>query len=306
MQERKEQLNRKIFVSVFTKEQPNSYGRKNEDVVLNLENNEKLVGLIVDGGTALSTLTATPTENFNGYFAANTAADGVKNHFTRDNNSKSLLLAANKEIANKLKRAGIDANKTDSEFLPTCGGASLITINKKLGLTEISQIGDTAVIIVFKNGNTNIVIEPTVNYEDINAYKRAKEISETFNIEIGKALNDKEVASILTLGRHKENIKSGYGALNGKEYASRFIKTRKFRTSKISRIIALTDGMYPPQHSFSNKLNCKTVAEDITLLGPERFYTEKVFLIKESDPELVKYPRFKRHDDASLLMYVFE
>lgn len=273
---------------------------------MTLENKEVFVGFVVDGGTALSSLTSAPTEIFDGYFAAKAAADGIKNGFPLFYTARSLLLEANREIKNRLYKFDIDTNKTDSELLPTCGGASLILINKNKDSVEISQIGDTSVVVVFRNGSIQVAISPSKNFEDIKAYNLAKKISETNHIEIREAMKAEEVTSILTLGRHKENLREGYGALNGKDGAKRFIRSKRYKASNIYRVIAITDGMIPPQKAFSQEPSWKRLAEDVISLGPKKFYEQKIFYVKESDPELKKFPRFKKHDDASLLEIIFQ
>lgn len=302
MLERNTGINYDFSITTFAKEQPFTPGRKDEDASLVINNNERAVAFIVDGGTALSTITSAPHELFNGYFAANTAVSGVKKNFSVCNTASSLLLTANEEIKIRLKENRVDPNTTESEFLPTCGGASLILINKVTNETQISQIGDTAVLVFFKNGNSRIAINPSVNFDDIRAYETARKISQSNHISIKSAFNDQAVSSVLTAGRHKENISKGYGALNGKDYAVKFIKSKTYKTSQITKIIAMSDGMFPPQNEFDGKPKWTEIAKQITELGPDNFYQEKVYKIKESDPELIKFPRFKKHDDARLIV----
>jgi hypothetical protein len=290
-----------LLITTYTTEQPGSQNRKNEDVALTLADDQRIAAFIADGGTALSSLTTAPAEKFDGLFAANTAAEGLKKGFSVYDSSISLLLAANDEIGMRLKENGIDPDKTPSEFLPTCGGASLILVKRKIDKTEVSQTGDTAVLVIFKNDTVKVAVNQSINREDIKAYNLAREISKSKHINIKDALNDPRVASMLILGRHKENMPEGYGALNGKSGVLKYVKSRIFKTSEISQIIALTDGMVPPQPRFDGAPDWSEVAKQIINLGPERFYQKKVFEVKESDPELVKFPRFKIHDDATML-----
>ncbi len=299
MPEIKNKLNQAFSISSYTKEQPGVPGRKNEDAVLTLENDKKIVGFVVDGGTALSTITSAPKETFDGYFAANTALEGVKLNFENSQSAKSLLLAANEQIGIRLKCLGVDPEKTDSEFLPTCGGASLILVDKEHDEIQIAQIGDTVVLIEFKNGSVEVAIRPSVNHEDILAYQLANKLKESNQISIIEALNSTEVANTLILGRHKENLPGGYGVLNGKGNAESFIQTKTYKISTILRIIALTDGMFTPTEKLGQELDWRKVVKDITNMGPELFYLEKVFKVKENDPGLTMFQRFKKHDDAS-------
>lgn len=301
MQERGERIKSKYSIISYTKEQPTTTGRRNEDAFITLEDERKLVGFIDDGGTALSTITSAPTEAFDGYFAATTSLEGIRKNFATRASAKSLLIAANNEIGETLKRKKIDPDKTDSEFLPTCGGASVILIDKRHDETQISQIGDTAVLVIFKNGKVETAIKPSINNEDIKAYKLARKLCSAKGLNIAEALNFNEVTNMLILGRHKENILNGYGSLNGKGFAARYINSKMYKTSDISRIVAFTDGAFPPTYEFDGEPEWKSVAKDVVDLGLEQYFLEKVYKIKESDPELLKYPRFKKHDDASIL-----
>lgn len=63
--------------------------------------------------------------------------------------------------------------------------------------------------------------------------------------------------------------------------------------------------MLPPQPKFGQKSDWKHLANDIVELGPEKLYFKKVLSVKESDSDLTKFQRFKKHDDASLLEIIF-
>ena len=171
-------------------------------------------------------------------------------------------------------------------------------------MASIAQLGDPIVLIISRNGKVKKLFTQRKCLEDINGYQLAKKMAEEKNIELRKALQNQKVAKILVLGRHKENLPdgSGYGSLNGKATAKLYVSEETQPLSELSHILLLTDGMVPPMKSFFGHPDWSKVANGILDLGLKRFYEERVFKPKESDSQLIKFPRLKTHDDASCII----
>jgi serine/threonine protein phosphatase PrpC len=298
----KNYLKEKTFnysASIFTREQPNSRGRANEDAWVVLENDEKLVAFIADGATELSTITTARKEILGGAWSANAAREEVDEFYAICSSAKTLLLSANDGIAARLMEKGVDLENTDPEYLPTAAG-TLVMIDKRRNILEVAQLGDTLCLLVYKDGSVEPAILPAPVPEDEMALVVAIQFAKERKISLKEAIRDSAVGKLLAAGRATENRPDGkgYGALNGKDTAEIYLQSRTVPLNKIKSVILLTDGMIPPQQDFPGEPVWEQIVEAISEKGLEGFY-QKVYKAKESDPELLRFPRFKQHDDAT-------
>lgn len=294
-----------ISINTFTQAQPEVFKRINEDCIYVNDLPQRTVIFLVDGASSLSQITNAPENILNGHWAAITATNGVRKNLMAKT-ANLLILSANNEVAQNALRFGVNTKKLSASELPTSSGAVACIVNKIEGVIDIAQAGDATSIVVDKKGKARLIFKPKKCIEDAEAYKTSKTISETKQISISKALFDARVAKLLKKGRSRENTDdgNGYGAINGKPEITKYIMRKKLYTNEVSTLIFMTDGMQPPSHTFGKVESPQKIADGIKNLGLEKYYLSN-YVLFDTDPELAKYPRFKKHDDASAIVLNF-
>ncbi len=290
-------------VRSFTQAQTDNKGRKNEDALSVLENEQRLVAFVVDGATELAEITKFQIPKLGGAWAASTAKEGIEKNFSTEFSAGDLLLSANDLVARRLRENNIDPETTGAEFLPTSSGAVLVMIDKINNHLEIAQLGDAACLIVRRDGSTELALPLPVVEGDINALNLSRNLVEEKGISMKEAFQDKRVADYIIQGRATENQPDGkgYGALNGKKSARKYVRYKIYYLNEIKKVVLMTDGMVPPQEDYEAELDWQAVARKVQEggLGSLFNYTHD---LKDSDPDLVRYPRFKAHDDATAIV----
>lgn len=256
-----------ISVLSFSEAQPTP-GRINEGAYLDLQNGNKLLAMVVDGATALSSITNLSKEKVGGHFVAQLAKESMSSFFSINTDSENILLDTNNKLREALVRDyGINPENITPDKLPSASGVTAVIIDKVNKKAEFTQLGDTVALIVKNDNSVEIVFPPRINYED----------TDHFTLEDG----------------------SGYGALNGKLSAKGYIECKTVSAEDLKAIILLTDGMIPPQENVGENPNWENVAQDIISMGLKNFYKSRVYLPKLMDRDLSRFPRFKQHDDAT-------
>lgn len=295
--------NYRFIVSTFTRSQLGNKDEKNQDTFLVEEDNKKLVACVVDGATALADITQASRSSLSGAWVADVVKDAVKKYFPETTSAEKLLLLVNEEVAKNLKLNDVDPENTSAENLPSASGSVFVFINKTTNSIEIAQLGDAICLLILKDGTTKLAFQSPSITEDIEAIRLALKISKDKNISLKEAFLNKEIANCMVRGRSKENDKSGkgYGAINGKSSASNYLMSRIEQLDEIKTVIIMSDGMIPPQKNFLDQPDWESVSRLIEEKGSKGLYdyTSKLQL---SDPNLIKYPRFKNHDDATCVV----
>lgn len=295
--------NYRFIISTFTRSQLGKKDEKNQDTLGVEEDNKKLIAFVVDGATALADITQTSRSSLNGVWVADIVKAAAKKHFAETTSAKKLLLLVNQEVANNLKLKYIDSEVTSAENLPSASGSVFVFIDKTKNSLEVAQLGDAICLLILKDGTTKLAFQSPSITEDVEAIRLALKISKEKNISLKKAFLYKDIANCMVRGRSKENDKSGkgYGAINGKSSASKYLMSRIEQLDGIKSVIIMSDGMIPPKNNLSNKLDWESVSQLIQERGSKGLY-DYTSRLQLSDPNLIKYPRFKNHDDATCIV----
>ena len=290
-------------VQKFTESQAEaSPERLNEDAAVVLENERILVVAVIDGATATSAVTeiGSKPSAAGGRFAAQTIIEGIKESFDAAVSARELLLDANQKIADKLLEQGVDAQSVSSLELSRASGC-LVRIDKTREEIEISQAGDTACLIVNQDGHISLALPLDSDIYDEKTILLAQKISADQGISLSEAFKCFEISELMNASQNANNDPNGQGngVLNGSKNLKQYIQTKTWSSLKdVRRIILLTDGLYLPTEEFNAEPNWSEIAELIKAAGLKGLYQE-VLTLKNADPELKKYPRFKKHDDAT-------
>lgn len=288
-----------IRFSAFSKDQEESPGRQNEDAYVVLENESLSVAAVVDGATEISSITGAKGQKNHGVrFAAQTAVAAIKEGFTHDLSASDLLLEANQEIAKGLKKYGLDPET--SPLKRPSANATLLRIDKRNKRLDIAQVGDTIGIIVKRGGKAELALPQDPEIYDAQAIALAIKIAQKQKSSLKKAISDPRVAQLMEKSRAADNLPDGKGSgvLNGSPLLKRYIRGKEWSLGQIMRVILLTDGLLPPAADFRAEPNWPDIAKIVDRKGLEGLY-QLVRDLKNSDPDFAKFPRFKKHDDAT-------
>lgn len=294
--------NENFLVQEFTQSQAEaSPERLSEDQSIILENEMVLVAAVIDGATATSLVTGIGEKQSasGGRFVAQTAVEGIKENFNKAVSAKELLLDANRKIADKLLEQGVNVQNVSPLELSRASG-SLVIINKACKEIEISQAGDTACLIIKKSGEVLLALPPDSDIYDEQTISLAQKIATNKGVSLSEAFKYREINNFMNASQKANNDPNGggNGILNGSKNLEKYIQIKSLSLEEVKQVILLTDGMFLPTEQFSDKPDWPEVAECIKNKGLKGLY-ERVLILKNMDPELKKYPRFKKHDDAT-------
>jgi len=288
-------------IDILTEAQSESkVGRRNEDTFVVLENDDILVAAVLDGATELASISGVQdSQQQGGRFAAQKAAFGIEKKCQETESAEEILLAANQQIRESLVYQGHNPDESAPEFLPNTQ-AVLAVVKKNKGEIEIVQTGDAVCLVELNDGQIELAMPPDITPQDIEALKLSRSTSLAKNIDLKDTFNNETISRLMIAGRalcNKEDG-SGVGVLNGQKSAEKYIKSKKYQLADVKKIILLTDGLFLPTEDIDAEPDWHKMVDIINKGGIERLYQE-VLALKNQDPQLNKYPRFKKHDDAT-------
>jgi len=300
--ETKEVKDRLRQFSIFTllEVQAESVGRQNEDTFLLKEIDQYILATVADGGSALSSFTTVNgTERFSGLFVSGAVTAYLDREFGKSNSAAELLANANDYVKDLLLERGVNPEKASAMELPTASGVSILLIDKLNQTAEIAQVGDSAVLVK-RDGEVQLAIPFEMPYFDSLAFAVAEKLSREKGISYKIALEDEEVGQFFIKSRLFENDTDdkGSGAVNGKQGISKYLRSITISLNGVSSIAVLSDGMYLPTEDLTAAPDWKEMMQMMESESLDGLYRE-VTQLKNEDPEFIKYPRAKKHDDAT-------
>lgn len=253
-------------------------GATNEDSLL-VDTNLNIFG-VFDGASSLTGY-VTPEGNTGGYLASSLAASAFAEH---SSNIIEAAHVANSRIEATQTTAGVNLSKNYNRFGTT---AAVVKVNHDT--IEILQTGDSVAIVRSADGNVTIPLGYTD--QDITTMRKWRKLADEGASNIRDLVNDDVLAQ-------REIANVDYGMLNGDPRAQDHILTTTISKKDITTILLLTDGLYLPKANPDTEEDWAEYMNIFLSSGLEGLY-QQVRSKELLDPELIKYPRFKLHDDAS-------
>lgn len=263
-------------------------GRVNEDQLL-IGNN--LFG-VFDGATSLVGFV-----DESGRTGGQIASEIAKETFENSNPADSLnelIQRASRTIRKQYSIHGIDINEADA--LWSANGVAVVRLSGDS--YEFVQLGDGMIFAFNTNGGFEIHTIDQMRPSDSEVYRRWVE-------GIGKGLctvKDLQAYAlpVAKVNRYRANttVEGGYGAINGQHVPDELIQYGKRSLRNVALLALVTDGLGVPTEDPLNYVDWNKTAEiirDRRVNGLLRYVRE----LEESDPECLKYPRFKKSDDAT-------
>ncbi|MEG9295335.1 protein phosphatase 2C domain-containing protein [Mangrovibacillus sp. Mu-81] len=264
-------------------------GRLNEDALI-INEKQSLYG-VADGVSSLVPFTS--EENLTGGFiASDTAKDHLESHMSSGLDLFSEVSNINRILYTKMKEYEIDRSRKEQLW-----GTALAAVKITENGIEYIQTGDCMILAVYQNGEVRPLTRLQVEHLEEAAIEKWKQcILEGLKT---KAEIMPHVKEQLIANRQQSNTVNGYGVLNGEPEASDYFEYGKINKVGLSRLIMLTDGLFLPAEKVPDGIPYwNHVAASILEKGLDQ-YTKDLIALEESDPECIKYPRFKKSDDKA-------
>ncbi|NCU38159.1 hypothetical protein EOL96_03850 [Candidatus Saccharibacteria bacterium] len=256
----------------------------NEDCVVVDETN-KIYG-VFDGASSIVPYISADGKT-GGYIAASIAVSTFMNSAL---SLKATALKANERIEKIQTDADIDLSKSSNRFGTM---AAVVKINKNKA--SLLQIGDSIAIVIDIEGNATV---PLGYFDhDINEMRKWRQFTDQGVQNIRELIWDDIV-------RTREAANVSYGMLNGDKKLESHIRTITISLDNVATILLLTDGMFLPKTDPDANDNWNDYADCYLKSGLTGLF-KLVRDTEDSDPALVKYPRFKLHDDSSAVAIDF-
>lgn len=225
-----------------------------------------------------------------GYQNSNICKDIFKNE---DLSLYKLAVKANSEIRNKNFLNNINISK--KENLPGTAIA-VIKINKNNKTFDWIQISDSLILVIYKNNKYKVLVK---DYDhDIKILTVWKKLADKGE----KNLWNKTLSESIKMRR---TMNKKFGILNGEIEANKFLKQGTMKFHNIKHILLFTDGLFLPKENPKLPDNFDSFVQ-IYLKGGLLDVKKNVRKIEKSDPDCIKYPRFKKHDDITGISLTFE
>ncbi|MBE1424499.1 serine/threonine protein phosphatase PrpC [Desulfomicrobium macestii] len=252
-------------------------GAQNEDYLI-MDNN--IFG-VFDGATSLTG--ACFEEGKSGGCMASSIAGQV---FLRNHHPLVRLGAeANDSIRARMERSQIDLSRR-------CGLWSTSAAVVRLGDGEIEwfQTGDSQVVFVDRDGGYKV------------AARREDHDYPTLSMIRERGRSHPEVQRLVETIR--QGMNRDYGVLNGEREAERFFRTGTEPTCNIKTVLLFTDGLDVPCPAPKKYKDFSCLVSMASELGLEGL-RDHVRRQEAADPDIERYPRFKKHDDIAAIAIHF-
>jgi serine/threonine protein phosphatase PrpC len=260
--------------------------------------NDKILVYGVADGVSSSLV---PFQSKDGHTGGYIASNMVKSYFESLKSSNSLLREVsiiNERIRNEMKQNDIDFTNKQKLW-----GTALAIVKILENGVEFIQTGDCMILAVFEDGEVRPLTRLQVLHLENPAINKWQECVQK-GITNRAELMD-EVKEIILSNRNKSNCPDGYGVLNGEHDAMDYVEYGKINKIGLKSLILITDGMLWPENDIPAGLNYWDYIAKVILQKGIVSYMEDLFRLEKTDPDCLKYPRFKQSDDKAGIVLHF-
>lgn len=225
-----------------------------------------------------------------GGFLASEIAKNTLAEFGNIKNPQEIISIINLRIRSAMEHAGIDYQNKHNSW---CTTAAIVQL--KNNILSYAQITDAMIIVIYKNWTHSILWEDSNHDEP--TLTEWKKLGDLTQIE-----KRKKVDWLIRKVRNTQNI--DYWVLSWEEWYEKFLNTWEIEIENIAHVLLFTDGLIPPTLDPKDKPNYNTFVKKFLSWWISATH-DWLFGLEESDPECIKYPRFKKHDDAAIISISF-
>lgn len=230
---------------------------------------------VIDGATGLDENDIKPS-------SASILAGEIKKAFKtlKDQSPTTFLNNLSSELSKKKSLTNASA------------GISFIRFNDKF--LEGYTIGDTTILVVLNNQEIITITQTELSSFDNNALESLQDISKKLNISIMHArpyIND-----TLKKNRSLKNQPNGYSVFEPLNNPNFTISHQSFLIDEVSKVYIFTDGFEDAYKKLSI-IKKEDFNESLDIFN----IVKKEVIAFKNDPQLNKYPRFKKIDDITVI-----
>ena len=258
----------------------------NEDALLAVADSG--VAAVFDGASSIEKYTD-ERGNTGGYIAAHVAAG----EFARAHGSlEEAFRAANTAIEREHERAAIDVSDPARRF-----GTTVAALRFDKDNLELLQCGDSTILVINRDGRVSAPLG--YHDHDLPTMLEMKRL-----IDAGVRGPEVRAGIWPSIERVRRESNVSYGMLNGDPRALDYVRSVSISRDAIASVLLITDGMYIPKEDPSADEDWQLYGELYRKSGVAGLLAY-VREIEHSDPDLVRYPRFKMSDDATAVAIDF-
>lgn len=266
--------------------------RINEDIVCSTDT----YGWVIDGATGLNNKNLTGTDS-DAFWFVNEWNEYLKESITDSSrNIKEIVSSGIEFISNKFHQI-IEQVHPDKIDLPS---ASIVIIRVNDNKMEYFLLGDCTLII--QNASGESLVHKQYLLEKLDGIAKA---------EVLKLIRDKgmkfseakqKISSLLIKHRLLKNTPEGYWTLEFEKEAVEKSLWGSVDLEECQKVLLMSDGFSAifDSYSYTNKDNIISLIEE---QGLQRACSI-IRAIENEDSEILRFPRFKKSDDASAVFFI--
>lgn len=226
-----------------------------------------------------------------GYLAAHIAEEAFRDE------SRTLaetVASANEKIKSAMEAKGVDTNQKENVWATTLAIVDIDLDGKKF---QWEQIADSLILVIYKDGSHKMLINDDYDH-DSEVLTKWKGLADAGETDLRPQIEN----DLAALFRNR-NVE--YGVLNGEPAALRFLKSGSESLNNVAHILIFTDGFFMPKENPQAEDDFETMTRiflEQGLEGVKRYVRD----IEDSDPQCLRYPRYKKHDDIAAIDISFE
>lgn len=258
------------------------FGKANEDTLLAKKN----LFAVFDGASSL-----VPYKDKSGKTGARLAAEITRRVFSSTQGSLRVRARiANDTLRKKMNAAGVQMQRKEELW-----GTAVAAIQLHRNFIEYLSITDCLLFVFLRDGSYRLLTR--YHDHDADLMMQSKKLGQKKVRNIWKKLKPKMDAL-----RREANVT--YGLLNGEKEAIHFLQHGKIVRKNVASIILFTDGFLIPKEDPRSPEQWNVFAS-FYRAGGLRSVLHYVRSLENSDPFCWKYPRVRKHDDATAIAIDF-
>ncbi|HEY4964517.1 MAG TPA: protein phosphatase 2C domain-containing protein [Candidatus Saccharimonadales bacterium] len=234
----------------------------------------------------------TPDGMTGGAVASRIAASTLETSST-EQTLTDIIMIANGHIDAIQREFDLDPNSKEARFCTTGAIARARTTESGEKVIDLLQIADSVAIVTRDDGSVEV---PLGLYDQDEESMQLWTQMTAEGMTAEQILKDERMQAQIKSKRSESNVT--YGVLNGEADAAEFVRTTTIPAEGVSKVILLSDGLFIPKENPSGEDSWDEIAR-LESEGGIKAVLDYVRSIESTDPDCIRYPRFKQHDDAS-------
>ncbi|HEY8889986.1 MAG TPA: hypothetical protein VIM70_06995 [Clostridium sp.] len=267
-------------------------GKKiNEDIVYATDN----YGWVIDGATGLNNKNLTTSSSDANWFVNEWNKYLKENILDNSISIKEIVYNGIEIVSNKFNKI-TSLKNLDKVDLPS---ASIVILRIKNMMIEYFLLGDCTLIVQNNNGESSIIKQKLLDILDDKAKMEMAKLMANQGMNFTDARQ--KINSLLVKHRRLKNVANGYWTLEFDKNAVEYSLCGYLEFDECKNALLMSDGFSAIYDNY-NYVDKNDIVNLVKKQGLKKIYKSIRFIEKE-DEEILKYPRFKKSDDSSAVIF---